>query len=395
MPPTSPTIASAQESSHQVHFEARLLADKSPMAPIGNILPGGTVTLDVTANQMRTCSFQFVDDPRAPVPTWLGKLNPTGAEVLLRYGISTGPGQIAWFNLGIFGINEVDVESSVTQPGPVWTITGYDRSAEVSASLLTAPFTAKSGQAVHEIIYSLIRQQTPRLTQFNLKPSNVVPFTQNYQNGDDPWQAAVEIAQSGGCVLYFDPSGVLTLREVPTGKNTPVSMGYVHGSPRMTATDVKRSVSANPGYNGVQVIASTTKGNTITAIAWDDNPASPTYYRGPYGKRPAPPVSLTSVQTGVALRKVAKKLLASVLGLTRQSTIQAIPAPWLDAYDLVRVRHPGSQVDTLEMVTGFTMPLDLSLMSLTTTALGSPPSDYVSAVAALTEQLPATFGVAA
>lgn len=389
MPPVSSTIRRAAAHSHEVFCRVLLTADKVPVTEIGNVMPGGTVTLDVTADQMRSCSFQIADDSRQPVPSWLGRMKPGHAEVKVQRGLYAG-GSLQWFSLGVFGLEEVDgPQHSSSAPGPTYTITGYDRSAQVSASTLTKNFKVASGKEAHEVVYELIRRQAPQISRFNLKPTNIVPFAQTFQSGMDPWQAAVEIAQSAGCVLYFDANGVLTMREVPRGSSSRVCVHFDERDAWNMATEITPSVSTQPGYNGVQVTGTNSKGKPLSVVVWDDNPASETYYKGPYGRRPAPPVQISTAVSYAQLAKVGHKLLREVVGLTRQTAITTSPAEWLDAYDLVVTWVSEAKRHGIEMVTGLTTPLDYSgLQQVTTVPLGVPPTEYVSEAAALVENLP-------
>lgn len=391
MPPTSVAVLDAVRSSHTVASRCWLLIDKAPITPIGRILPGGTVTLDTTQDNMRTCSFQLAEDPNLPMPSWMGGLAPTGAEILLQQGISIN-GTTTWWPLGVFRLGETDMTDSDTAPGPVWQIDATDRSIQVSANLFTKTYTTDGGSQAHVNIYNILRQQAPWITRFNLTPTGVVPFRQVFQSGDDPWQACVEIAQSAGMVIFFSANGTVKLIELPNGRNTPTTLSVQPGN-RCSATSIVGSVSNQPGYNGLQVTSTNAAGVTISITVWDNNPSSPLYYKGPYGKVPAPPVALSNAVSYPQLVKIAQALLPSVLGLTRTTTISSVGYPFVDAYDLVWINAPKSGVRDLQMLTGFTTPLDaLGLASLTTIPLGSPPSQYVSAVADLTQDTAPTFG---
>ncbi len=355
----------------------------------GELMAGGTVTLDTTSANMRTLTCTVAVPEGQPVPTWLKQENLLG-RVHVRQGIAVD-GAITWFACGVFGLEEIDEVTSSDAPGPTWAITGYDGSFDVSRAEFQKPWTANLGKPVHELIYDIIRATCPSVTRFNLKPTGVVPYVQSFQVGDEVWQACVELAQSAGMVLFFNSEGILTMFDVPTGAGSPVALDLRPG-PNSMVNALTRTRSTQPGYNGIQVTGTTAKGKTFTVSVWDMNPASPTYAKGPYGQVPAPPIQLSSVATAAQAVKVAQALMPQVLGLTRSTAATIIPSPFLDAYDLVQIAMGDVGLNALEMVTGFTLPLDSSgLESLTTVPLAVPASEYVSAVAAITENIPPTF----
>lgn len=412
MPAPSEEVLRAVRQSHTVISRGWLLQANAPVLTFGSVLPGGTVTLDVTQDNMRSVQLQAVQDPAttysgagsAPLsawgggggpPSWVGRAVPDGVELRLQQGIAvnstataatvSGATDVYWWDVGVFAVDEVDVEFSSSSPGPVWTISGSDRSSRVSRNSFESSYTVKAGTPVHQAIYSLMMKQAKWLygTHPKLQPTGDTPWVQSWQRGDDPWQAAVELAQSAGMVIYFDASGRLVLRKTPLGRHDPTSFNFVTGQYGLS-TDIKKVVSNQPGYNGVQVTATNSKGAPLNCVVWDTDPRSETYYRGPYGKVPAPPVQLAKPVTAQQLARVAKSLLPSVLGLTRSTSVTCVPLPFLDAYDLAWVHAPELDLHDLQMVSGFTLPLDYSgLEQITCVPRGVPPSEYVSAVADL------------
>ncbi len=79
------------------------------------------------------------------------------------------------------------------------------------------------------------------------------------------------------------------LRKVPAVVHTVPSVDYRVGTDHIT--EISRSYSAREGFNFYTVIGQDSNHVPVRGEAWDSNPASSTYYGGPFGRRHAPPIN--------------------------------------------------------------------------------------------------------
>lgn len=335
----------------------------------GNLFQGGTVTLDITAANLRTCTFQTID----PSGLIQAILQPTGVELLIEKGFIIN-GSPVLYPQGVFGVTELDVAAGAggnVDPGKVLTIDGTDRSARISAAEFDDTFTTGDSYTVPQCIEQVLRSQAP-WCQSNVEPSDFIPTQQIYAPGDDPWQAILSICQAAGMVAYFDANGILVVRSNPGATAKPAVVAIQDG-PGNFANSITNIVTSDPGYNGVIVVGTNpTNNDPIPAAAYDMDPQSPTYALGPYGKRPAPPVTISTVTAVGQAQIIANALLPQVLGLTRTVAMDIVPLPFLDAYDLVYVQNALAQVNGTFLLQLATISLDFSVLdNITVVPLGT------------------------
>jgi hypothetical protein len=76
----------------------------------------------------------------------------------------------------------------------------------------------------------------------------------------------------------------------------------------------------------------------VWAMAIDNNPASPTYYYGPFGQVPKFFSSQFLTTTAQCLA-TAKSMLVEALGANEQLSVQALPLTFLEPGDLITVEE--------------------------------------------------------
>ena len=345
------------------------------------IMAGGTVTLDATAENLRTCSFSCLDPNGVltPLDPDGGQLMPDGTEVQIYAGYLFED-TTTLFSQGIFRLTEVDTVSGSTSgsPGPVLNVTGTDRSIRISTNLFADAFAIAAGTNVATAVLDILAQQASWCTQVSIVNTSATVAAQAYQPGDDPWQAIQEVCASAGLLAYFDRDGILRVINDPSANPTKPTALFIDGAAN-TVTSVTRVTSNSPGYNGVIVTGQSLSGSSavISGSAYDANPQSPTYYLGPYGMVPAPPVQASTVTDNTSAAAMAHALLPQVLGLTRQVVVDTVPCFWLDAYDLIYVANVATQTKEVLILEQATVPLDYSqLEAVTGVPLGTPISQF-------------------
>ena len=350
-----------------------------PKEYLTDIMAGGSVTIDATAENIRTCSFQCLDPAGVltPVDPDTGDLLPDGVEIQIFSGYIFG-GETVLYSQGVFGVTEVDAASASNAPGPVLSVTGSDRSVRISRNLFADAYAIAAGAGIATAVLGILSQQATWCTHTSIVNTTATVAAQMYQPGDDPWQAIQEICASAGLLAYFDREGILRVIEDPSLHPAKPTALFIDGA-AATHTSVTRITSNSPGYNGV-IVTGQSLGSSSTVIsgsAFDSDPSSPTYYLGVYGKVPAPPVQASTVSTNAAAAAMAHALLPQVLGLTRQVVVDTVPCFWLDAYDLIFVVNRATQTREVAILEQATIPLDFSqLEAITGVPLGSPISQF-------------------
>jgi hypothetical protein len=305
----------------------------------GIFLPvsSGTFTIDRNSEQRRQGQITVEVLPTVPpqqvtiggtlvdllplVPS--AALAPFGLEVavslqVIGLGGSIDPTQ--WIPMGLFAISESQVED--TTNNLIATLNLFDRSWILSNWKLVSPYTvpASDGSLQGEIsaminhVWSTQGPSSPATPpwSYNITPSSYVVPTGTYNQGQDPWQACLDIAASAGYELYFDVNGNVVGQPAPgspasstfpTLNSIPVSWGFdsgtltsqgleTHspgGTPFTTPIAMAMKIVRDGIFNDFWVAAigsNNFTGGLTQAEAADTNVNSPTYYRGVMGDNP-------------------------------------------------------------------------------------------------------------
>jgi hypothetical protein len=339
---------------------------------------GGDVTVDRTAAVRRSCKIEVTPFGAAGViadATVLeqlaetlipddasGVFAPYGNQVRLWYGIEVpGYTNVALGNnfytwqLGVFRLSSVDISDDGV---PRMTVSGFDHSRTISRRKNTIPWLVAAGTNYGDAIIAFCVDRLPTLT---FKPHTVTAVTPQIivDAESDPWKTVTDWAAAIGSEVFIDRDGEGVIQDEPDPLTDPVVWTYDDGSSNANAIllSTNTGMSDDPGYNGVVL---TSESNTLDAPirveVWDDDPDSPTFALGPYGKVPyftTNPLVTDYTQGGI----VGNSELLKILGLTESTDFAVIPNPAHEAGDVVRVIRPMSRVDATAVLDSFTIPL--------------------------------------
>jgi Domain of unknown function (DUF5047) len=328
----------------------------------------GSVTADRTAAYRRTCQITCFDPDGTLINSATGTssalLTPFGSGSIIRpySGIRYSDGTTEVYPLGVFNISQVNIVESnpTTEAGLTISMTGYDPSRRIDRNKFTSTYVIAAGTLITTAIQTLVNRTLPG-TQFSTTTSGLtLPYPLTYAVGDSPWAAIGDLSASVGCETYFDVNGVcVTCPPADLGALSSPVMSYIPGQ-HCSMTDITSTYTDDPGYNGVIVIgASPATGQAaVQGVAWDTNPASPTYYLGDYGQVPQI-VNDTNITTAAGALASATSLLNSQLGFVKQlSTTNMGPGnPALDVDDVVEIVAPKAAVNGVAIIDAVTVPM--------------------------------------
>ena len=324
------------------------------LATINNIT-GGTVKIDQTNANRRTCSdiLMAIDASTTYLVPGVnsGDLFPDGGELFLQKGIVYPDGTTQLQPLGRFLIETPKVTRAVNGAGSlVIDLSGTDRSGTVARSLFTQPYATDGESTVDVAIMAILNMQVPQLTEFAFAASSLVPPVATYAVGDDPWTACQALAALDSKELFFDQSvnAVCILRDLPDATVAPIAATY-NADLSSIITQNTRGLT-NVGVPNVIVAQSQGSGvsSPLQAMWFDNNPLSPTYYgvAGP----PVPPIG--TYPTTVAVITVsgitslpALQTMANTAGAAQQGRFETCDTyirddSARDASDVVTINDP-------------------------------------------------------
>lgn len=343
----------------------------------------GNVAVDRTAAIRRQGSLTAIDTTGELTPKGAqGILTPLGTEVRLYRGVQYNDGTQKVYSLGVFMLSVNTIVESVGRVGGNYgpgqgdssapsagssgsgggvqmQIQIYDRSRRISRDKFSNVYTIAAGTNVVDAIKKIVRRTIPGINFDAITHSQTIPTAKVYDASTDPWTACTDLATSIGCDVYFDTDGDVVIAPPPDiDRFSDAEYTYIEGQ-GCTMTEIGATYTDDPGYNGVIVIGGSVGTSTaaVRAEAWDDEPSSPTYRHGPYGRVPQF-VNDSTITTQAAAQAAANHLLKGLLGFSEQLSITAGAAnPALEAGDTVAVKRDRLNIDALYTVQSFNVPL--------------------------------------
>jgi hypothetical protein len=312
-----------------------------------DVVVDGSVEIDDVAVR-RSCNLRMVDPSGTLTPASAKDLlAPKGTELRLYRGLMVDA-SFEWVPLGVFGI--VEPEVSAHSSGTQIRVKGWDRVDAVRTRRFDAPYPVASGtptwQAISNIVTSRLTVPV-RITQSGNTAPEVV-----FDALSDPWDAVRKLATADNLSAYFDQLGTLVVEpyvESPTG------ITYQPG-PLSLLVATTRTIKSDTTYSGVIVTGEHPEAGAIRSVLWDTDSTSPTYYLGPFGKRPYG-YSSPLIDTQAKADAAAASLLPKVTKMRQEITITTIGHPGHDIGDAVTVIDGKSRTNGTYVVAGGTIPL--------------------------------------
>lgn len=330
------------------------------------LLDEGGIDVDGSASVRRSGRVTFADPEGKFAPDSGSALmaNESGNEIKLWAGFQYPDGATELLPQGVFGFQDDDTEAP--SGDQTISLTIFDRSRRVTRAAFTQTYTIPKNTNYVDAISGLLRSRWVGI-QIVAQPTLYLTPRIIYDPQDDPWARALEMAAAIGYDLYFDVNGVCQLHQIlPASSMSPTVWDYSEG-PNATVLGLSRRASNERGYNGVILTgASSSNGIPPLGVAWDTDPASPTYSGydpvtksfgpSPYGAFPTFESS-SLLTTSLQCQAAAQARLLSLVGRHEIIEFQAIPNPAHEVRDLVKQKRARAKIDAVYELQGFNVPL--------------------------------------
>lgn len=234
-----------------------------------------------------------------------------------------------------------------------------DLSRAIKRNVWQQPFTVAGGTNYGTAAQQMVVNRLPDQTVFAISSTTRTtggPLIFGLQQGGDPWQDIMELAQAIGFEAFFDAKGVFVFRPVPDPRiGDPV---WTFGDPsNPQIVEASRELSDEQTFNDIVVIGqATASANAVSAEAFDNNPASPTYILGPYN-RVTQRLTFTNIFAQDQAQAAANATLYNSLGAADTVTITVVPMPALEPGDIVKIVSSNINVNGTYMVNSMTISL--------------------------------------
>lgn len=309
----------------------------------------GSVSATLASRVARRLSLSL---PSHLFPTDVGDLlAPFGNEIRAFMGVRLGDGNTSYS----WQVFRGKIEQVAKTSGGDCQILCGDRAEDVLDVAFSSPENSQPGNTVVAEFQRLVAGALPDAT-FGASDTflkRVEALTWEF----DRSSALDEIARSVGAVWYPLANGDFVIRAIPWTVASPavVTLTDQEGG---TVNAWARSRSREQIFNVVTVTGERLNGDTpVFATARDLNPASPTFVGGGFGiKSIVERLQTPSTQGGA--QSTADALLRSSVAPVEEWSLETVPDAALELGDVIRVQV--DDVDVVQVVTGFSLPLDLS-----------------------------------
>lgn len=352
----SPRLIKALNQGHETVVVVQVLDGVTGqiLREITTVENGG-VTLDASAAIRGRCDITLIDDgfqdliPATP----RDMLAPYGNELRIGRGVRFPDGTAEAVSLGVFRMRQVateDIGSAATIH-----ITGLDRWSRLVDARFEAMYVVPGGTNVITAIRNIAQDAWPGIPT-DLGTTNYTTPQRIAERGTDRDAIMQDLARSIGSELYFDGTGTLVRR--PIALATDNSRWIITEGDGGALLSAGRAWDSERVYN--KVIASGEPLDDtppVCAEAWDDNPMSPTYYHGPFGKRPRFYVSqmLTSTQQAA---DAAAGILAGAIGTSQQVSFEQLVDPTMEPGKVVQIMRERLGLEEKHVLDTLAIPLD-------------------------------------
>lgn len=349
MIPVSDGFLRAVRGSHSVAFRARVCETfQTGTDPIGTEIAvfGGDVQLDATADVWGTLDL----DTEGTWPSSSnGLLLPYGNEVFAERGIVIDD-VTQWCPLGYYRIEGPDQDDA--PDGPI-KLAGNDRMAGIIDGRLTAPRALPSTMTYGAAVEDLVLDIYPSAVIEWDDATDLDTLGRSVMVERDRYAGLKDLIAGIGKIFYFDYRGVLVIADPPDPTVPAFTVDHGEGG---VLVNLSRQLSRQGVFNGVVAEGEAASTDTpVRVVRIDNNPNSPTYWFGSFGKVPefySSPLLTTETQA----RKAADTMLRKSLGLPYTVNFSAVPNPALEPWDPVFVTYGDADAET-HVIETITIPL--------------------------------------
>ncbi|WP_129711103.1 DUF5047 domain-containing protein [Haloactinopolyspora alba] len=348
----SDAFLAAVAGSHSMAARARVVETyQESLDPDGTEIPviGGDVYGDASA------AIRHTLDLTTPGYQWDthadGLITPYGNELFVERGVSLDGVTVEWVGLGYYRMWDPAQDGDSDRPVQIG---GRDRMSGIIEGRLEQPVQYPATQTVGDIFLDLVR---------GIYPSATVTFDDG-TDAEQVGRAVVverkryeflrDLAASYGKVFYVAEDGTFRV-ETPPDPTVPIAT--LTGGRGGVLLKLSRELSRDGVYNAVVAEGDGTDDKPpVRAVVRDNNPESPTYYYGRYGKVPK---FFTSefLKTDAQCREAARSMLRQNLGLPYSADLSAVPNPALEVLDPVSVRDRDTAEQRTYVIKELTIPL--------------------------------------
>lgn len=335
MQTVTPAFLAALRGTHTLHVRAEAWRNGIRVGGTLQVLDGQVEqAAGLTSSPRRTLNIDL-----APAKGLWDALSPAGTQLKVWRGVRYPDGTTEDVPLGVFDVDEQTL--GYAADGPALSITAPDLWVRVQRARFEWPWSG-SGRVLDIALEMATDDQVGLSLGSTSGDSSVTVRPQVWERDRDA--AIADLARAAGVWIYVDSLGQVICRPVPSLSAAPV--WTVDASASGVLLDAERGRSRQRTYN-VVVVSGGDLGGTAPfppELVEDDDPTSPTYIDGGFGRVPYFQTSSLFTTAAQALQ-AGQATLRRVSGLAASLDLTSIVNPALEAGDVIEVLLPNRHGD--------------------------------------------------
>lgn len=355
VPPGIGSVANAEDlffgGTGNVHTTVNIYNADGSLWLAGAPIESGNVSVDYTRAERRTfdLSFDNGDDTFQSDPEnfWYDKI------IKVFRGVQDDDGNVQTYQLGEFLIDRIE-EASFP---PTVQVSGRDLTKRMMLSRFATATAYAAGVPIATVINGLA--VASGITRVNLASTGTNLSAQfMYEAGASRWEAASALAEAHSMELFFDRTGILTMRPFVDPTTAPVQFSFLTGAEGNLSSYTK-STNDSQIFNHILVTGTSSVQLPVAASAENNEPSSPTRIER-LGRRTYVYDSKLIATSGQA-QTLADSLLKIMALESFDLSLSALVAPWLDVGAAIEFvdPNPAPYAPTSFLLTQLSVPLEV------------------------------------
>lgn len=286
----------------------------------------GRYEADTTTQARLHTSLTLIDTPEMPLD-----IDCNSCRLRVYSGV-TSLGFSEWIQLGEFRVDEVNAEDN----GEVKIEASGLESYVIDDRFIRPRVPAYGASTLGEIRKLIVESLPDALVEFRTTKDGRVMVTAPWDK--ERWDAIEALGQTWNIETFVDHTGHFVIADVPpaVGGIPVMFVDEGPGGVLMTRNTVN---TRDKVYNAVSVVGQSSDPSVPPVWAWayDNDPLSPTYYYGPFGKV-TKFYSSSFFTSSVQCQTTADSMLQLAKAQNSQLFFLTSPIPFLEVDDTVAVR---------------------------------------------------------
>ena len=301
---------------------------------------------------------------------YLEALTTQSAEITIEWGLRYPDLTEEWVTLARLRVEESTRSANSQMLDITAAYDGGSRVADFNLVTPYAPFSLAGTkltyvQAIQDLVNAAYPSAAAPTWAIDASIDTTSKPPDNTAFSGDRWSAINTLAQAINANVYVTANGGWSI--VPASINRDPVWSIDNGESGVLVGETT-AFSRREQYNAVAIRWEAANGGGGLAFVVDGDTTSPTYYDGPFGKKPRPEETLSTVTTSAQAIAAATTILQQYTGFTRSVSVQSVHNPLLEPDDVIALYLPDGSAER-HIIDSLSLPLGRGTMQLETRIL--------------------------